>query len=97
MTTSTFLASTFTPFLSKVIVVPFSGGFFTIITGVAGTITTSFLVSAGLQDIIVKIAANDRKPMIFFIIKFELKTLHFVTAFYSATQLLYRSNIIPRI
>ena len=77
--TSTFLASTFTPFLSKVTVVPFSGGSFTIITGAAGTIMTSFLVSAGLQDIIVKIAANEMKPMIFFIKKFELKTLHFVT------------------
>ena len=79
MVTSTFLASTFTPFLSKVIVVPFTGGSFTIITGAAGTTMTSFLVSAGLQDIIIKIAANETKPMIFFIIKFELKTLHFVT------------------
>jgi N-acetylmuramic acid 6-phosphate (MurNAc-6-P) etherase len=50
---------------------------------------TSLLTSAGLpaQDIIVKIAANGRKPMIFFIKKFELKTLHFVTALFSATQL----------
>ena len=65
----------------------------------AGTIITSLLTSAGLpaQDIIVKIAANDRKPMTFFIKKFELKTLHFVSALYRAIQLLYRSNIIPRI
>jgi hypothetical protein len=59
----------------------------------------SFLTSAGLpaQDIILKTAANDRKPMIFFIKKFEWKTPYFVSALYGATQPLYRSNIIPRI
>src|SRR5688500_1783894 len=67
--TSTFFASTFTPFLSKTIVVGFLTDSFTITVGLEGTTITSFLTSAGLpeQDIIIKTAARERKPIIFFI------------------------------
>jgi hypothetical protein len=88
--TLTFFASTFTPFLSKMIVVGFTGGSFTIITGVEGTMMTSFLTSAGLpvHDMIVKTAASDKKPMIFFIKKICLNNAAFCySAFWRHTAL----------
>jgi hypothetical protein len=69
--TPTFLASTFTPFLSKVIVVPaFSGGSFTMITGVEGMIMTSFFAGLSEQAITDKITTRDKKLIVCFILKF---------------------------
>ena len=90
---STFLVSTFAPFLSKTMVV----GFLTTTAGLAGTTMTSFFsVDSFEQDMKISAVTMERVLMICFIKFFKLKTLHLfrrLMALYSSQGNM--SNTVP--